>query len=156
MRRLIYSKQYPKEDIELPKGKGCDDGSTPASWEKMKEKIAQRTTYREIPGRRHNSSLFIDIATEVSETYEYDIEIYETDILVEVLLSFDSHSTSGALNQLFRMADDFSFFAGIKNREITISMDYYIAAVCRDGKQIMPDNSYYSREGVMPERYYFN
>lgn len=154
MRRLIYSKQYAK--LELPKGKSADDAALPASREEIEKKIEQRTTYREIPGRRHNSSVFIDIAIEVSQSYEYDIEIYESDVLVEVLLSFDSHSTAGALNQLFRMADDFSFFTGIKNREITVSMDYYIAAVCREGKQIMPDNRCYSRGTVMPERFYFD
>ncbi len=154
MRKLIYSKQYPKPELPEEKSIACD-ANLPASWEEMEKKIAQRTSYREIPGRRHNSNIFIDLATEVSQSYEYDIEIYETDVLVEVLLSFDSHSTAGALNQLFRMADDFSFFAGIKNREITISMDYYIAAVCRDGKQIMPDNSY-PRRGVIQDHYYFD
>lgn len=140
---IIYEKKYPRIDpmeemkqIELEMVDEPEQ-STPA-FSEMMEKIYADTTYVLIPERAKASEEFIRVAIEVSELYELDTKIERHPDHISVNYSFNCCGGLRDINQVFGMADQFSFFKDIFGWDITVSLDFYTRAVVRNGRVVAP------------------
>lgn len=141
MSEVIYEKKYPTaiEELEkIRKEHKTDEQDDIKPFDEFMRDIAVSTTRILLPRRIKGARQFIAKAIKLSELYELDIEITKHDDSVSVDLSFDSAGCMGFLKSLVSTADDISFFAGIRGREITMSLDYYTHAVERNGRVVVP------------------
>lgn len=142
-KEIIYEKKYPRIDLmEVMKQiepEKVDEPKEPTpSFEEIMQKIAVNTTHVLMPERIKASEEFIRLAKEVSELYELDTRIERHFDHISVTYSFDCGGGMSYLNQVFGMADQFSFFTNIHGRDITISLDYFTHAVLRNGRVVSP------------------
>lgn len=140
---IIYEKKYPRidpmEEMKQIELEMADESEEPApSFEEVMQKIQANTTYVLMPERLIASEEFIRSAIEVSELYELDTRIVRHLDHVSVDYSFDCCGDLRDINQVFGMADRFSFFKDIFGRDITISLDFFTHAVVRNGRVVAP------------------
>lgn len=141
MSEVIYEKKYPtviEELEEIQKEHKPDEQDDLKPFDEFMRDIATSTTKILLPGRVRGVKQFISKAIDLSVLYEVDIEITKHDSFVTADLSFDSAGCMGFLISLVSMADDICFFAGIRGREITMSLDYYTHAEVRNGRVVVP------------------
>ena len=147
MGEIIYKKQFfrePIEGIDPEIANFNDNGHTPSFEEIMKE-IYSGVSYLVLPQREKLAQAFIEVAIDLSNTYEVDIEIKEHFSHISVNYFFDCSAAMGFLKKIIQMADDITFFDHIKGYDIVLSLDYYTKAVFRNGRLIQPDWSDLSR-----------
>jgi len=142
-KEIIYEKKYPRID-PMEELKNCtqeiDDepkGPIP-TFEEIMQKIQANTTYVLMPERIKDSEEFIRTAIEISKLYELDTRIERRFDHISVTYSFDCCGGLRYINQVFKMADQFSFFTNINGRDITISLDYFTHASVRNGRIVSP------------------
>ena len=140
--RVIYKKRYPRVDYSAI-GRSASHldvtpGESKQTFEEFYQKILDSETLIPIPERQNKWKRFVTIAVDVSKIYDLDTVITRYDSLVSVNYSFDGGSRMKYLKPVLALADDYSFYTGVNDRDITISLDYYTHSVCRNGKVIMP------------------
>lgn len=134
MTNIIYSKKYPKVSVEVKEEPLKKPNLTPGE---IIAKIFRDITYKELPGREEKSRRFIQQAIEISEEYEFDVEIQKTDISTMVYLSFDSPNIlARELKLLIAVADTVETFSNVFDRDVTLVLQYYTKAVYRRGRCI--------------------
>lgn len=86
------------------------------------ENFIKKAEYIPIPARMENKQVFIDMAIELSQTYEIDTDIYEADGHIAAKLIFMPCSFMGGVKEMFMdvldMADDISFFTSKENPNV--------------------------------------
>lgn len=134
MGKIIYSKKYPKTDIEQV----LKEAEKASYEERDLTELSVLPTFKEllmelenaeyipIPGRSESAEAFILRAKQIAEDDEIDIQITENLLGYCVELSVDSDSMYDDIQYLFSRCDMISFSAGIRDRDITISLDYYV------------------------------
>ena len=142
-KEIIYEKKYPRIDpmVELKNStqERVDDPKEPIpTFEEIMKKIQTNTTYVLMPERIKGSEEFIQTAIEISKLYELDTRIERRFDHISVIYSFDCCGGLRYINQVFKMADQFSFFTDIHDRDITISFDYFTHASVRNGRIVSP------------------
>ena len=142
-KEIIYEKRYPRIDLtaamkEIEEEKVEAPNEPVPSFDEIMQKIALNTTLVLMPERIKASEEFIRIAKEVSELYELDTRIERHFDHISVTYSFDCGGGMSYINQVFGMADQFSFFTNIYGRDITISLDYFTHASLRNGRVVSP------------------
>ncbi|MBP3294407.1 MAG: hypothetical protein J6N32_11695 [Clostridia bacterium] len=100
--------------------------------------LCNETEYVPLPEREKTAEHFKNTAIEISEMYELDIKIKQTQSHLSVNYYFNSAGCMGFLKDILCLADDITFFANIQGYEIVMSLDYYTHAVYRRGKRIEP------------------
>lgn len=139
---VVYERKYPKVDAEAlyreMEEQASDETGQPSTFNEIMAKIYSNTAYVIMPQREQECEAFIEVAIEVSELYEIDCKITNHFDHVTVNYSFDCAGNMRELKRVFSLADDYSFFAGIYDRDITVCLDYYTHAVVRNGRVIFP------------------
>ena len=142
MSTLLFKKTYPRVKLEESLTEvdsdriesAMDALSAKGFFDKLEESIA----IAPLPGREESAKLFIEAAKEISSQHELDIEIWQQFGCIAVDLAFDTSSGLMGLNTVFGMADEFSFFTGIKGHDLIVAMRYYTHAVYLNGRQLVP------------------
>lgn len=139
---VIYKKKYKHKDILT-----VAEYTLKAIPYTQKEKHAFKGYYDmlqssielvPIPERKRKCKKFICLAIATSKVYEIDTVIACHNSHISVDLSFDCGGGMKYLKALLAFADDYSFFTGINDREITICLDYYTHYVYKSGKRVAP------------------
>ncbi|MBE6709759.1 MAG: hypothetical protein J6I42_07770 [Clostridia bacterium] len=143
MEKVIYEKTYPQEILDKCEQVPAVAGS-PANTGKLLtfdefwNILCNETEYVPLPEREKTAEHFKNTAIEISEMYELDIKIKQTQSHLSVNYYFNSAGCMGFLKDILCLADDITFFANIQGYEIVMSLDYYTHAVYRRGKRIEP------------------
>jgi len=140
MEKLIYSKRYPKPDREemnkeLERAK--KEGPSLRDREFI-DSLFDRITYKEIPGRKEKSKVFVAAAIKVAEDGEYDIEIYEAEDKITVEFSFDLSRPLNDLKNHIIAADEIDALADKGGREVKLALYFFTKSSHLNGKQIAP------------------
>jgi len=128
--QILYSKKYPQvtpsETLKQHTSTNrSTDSSKMLSWEEF-----YKLCMGNVKGRRRTHGdaevkEFIRTAIDVSEMLELDTEIVRHSDYVAVDFSFDCCGTMADIKHVLNLADEISFFAAIKGRDITIALLYY-------------------------------
>lgn len=148
---IIYYKKYPKLNMsevlldteEISVSKSVDNYP---SFEDVLQKISAATKLVRLPGREKQSQQFIETAIKLSHSYQLDTLIVRNNSHVTAEISFDGGLSMHMFKEIFVLADDFSFYTNIEDRDITISIDCYTHAVVRNGRIVMPPDITVSEE----------
>lgn len=136
---IIYEKKYPREELPAP---APQEPEYSEEAEKALEEFWKRMELPleivPMPQREQDSQLFIQAAREVAELYELDVKIIRYSECITADFSFDCGGCMKQFKQVFSLADDFHFYTGINNRELTIRMDYYTHALTYQGRILEP------------------
>ena len=142
MSDMLFKKVYPRikpdESATETDSQLIESAMDALSAQGFFAKLEESITLAPLPGREENAKQFIEAAMEISAFYELDIEIKRSFGCISVDLAFDTSSGLKGLNRFFGMADEFSFFTGIKGRDLIITMRYYTHAVYLNGRQLTP------------------
>lgn len=139
--QIIYQKKYCMDDIlSMPENASADIPDSP----KAPPTLADFGNYLAsielvpIPERVGKEKEFIETAIEIAQIYMLDIVLTRRDSHISAEFSFDYGPNMKHIKPVLMLADDFSFYAGINGREMTLCLDYYTHYVCRGGKIIEP------------------
>lgn len=140
---IIYEKYYPRinleEEFRQLNMEIIEDRELPfPTFQELLDYFSKETFYIHLPHRVESSEKFIQLAIDISKRYELDTKITRYKDCIRVDYAFDSAGEMCGVNQLFGMADQFSFFNNINGRDITVSMVYYTHVVFRNGRIIAP------------------
>lgn len=123
--KLIYSKRFHNptaQELEEEMNNDKDFENYKPRFETGNdfiENFIKKSEYVPIPARIENKQLFIDVAIELSQTYEIDMDIYEAEGHISAKLLFMPCSFMGGVKEMFMdvldMADDLLFFTSSKN-----------------------------------------
>lgn len=124
----LYKKQFPQDDsIEDLLKQSFEDNP-----------VRQDITCVPIPDRQQGCVEFIQTAISLSEQHRLDITVLHHNAYIEAVISFDSGQKMKYLKNLFKLADDYSFFAHLYDRDITMSLYYYTHELRLSGEVIAP------------------
>ena len=139
--KTIYEKKFPPTDIEKIEQDISEMKDTlkndRLSFDEIMNKLFKDITFVPLPDRIKNSEKFIEMAIELSEHYEIDIVIKRYHDSINVNYYFDGGSIRN-INNLFGMADEFSFGKDVLGYDIEVSLTYYTHAKTRQGRTITP------------------
>lgn len=122
--KLIYSKRFHNptaQELEEKMNNDKDFESYKPRYETGNdfiENFINKVEYVPIPARIKDKQIFIDMAIELSQTYEIDTDIYEVEGHIAAKLIFMPCSFMGDVKEMLMdvldMADDISFFTSNK------------------------------------------
>lgn len=142
--QVIYEKSFPKDPVleTLQKQEAADSfneqqGKHP-SFLAMMENLERNTTYIPRAYRLRNHKRFIDAAIALSEFYEIDLTIMQSNGLISATFYFDSCAAMHNLNKVMGMADEFEFLTNIHGHDICMTLNYYTHKIIRNGVVISP------------------
>lgn len=142
MGKVIYEKNYPREDpeeeMEKIKSEALSDSDVVPPFEEFLKEMYENRVYVLMPERTRTTKCFIQAALEISELYEMDTKITEHFDHISVDYSFAAAGGMRYLREVVKYADEISFFVNSKNYEITISLDFYTHRVFYHGRQLHP------------------
>lgn len=140
---VIYEKKYPRtdpmEEWVMEMANKADKSQKPRqSFDEFLKQIYENTTYIPLPERIKAGEEFIRAAIDLCELYELNTIISRYYDHITVKYSFDCGGGMREMNRVFGMADRFSFFQNIFDRDITISLEFYTHRVIRNGRILAP------------------
>lgn len=145
--KLIYSKRFHNltaQELEEEMENDKDFENYKPRYETGNdfiENFIKKAEYVPIPARIENKQVFIDMAIELSQTYEIDTDIYEADGHIAAKLLFMPCSFMGGVKEMFMdvldMADDISFFTSKENPDaIELIASYNTHDLYVEGRKI--------------------
>lgn len=140
MSRIIYEKEYPKENptpeeqTYEPEGRKIPD----LSFEDFMRRGYKNRFSTPIPNRVNGAQAFIAAAKDVSELYQLDVKITEYIDHISADFCFNAGGSLCYMKEVLKLADDISFFPGVNSYDIMMSLDYYTHAIFIGGRQIHP------------------
>ena len=139
--KILYEKHYDVTNLLefMNAPEPIDNGHETSKAKKdIISEIYKDITYVPLPDRKESATAFVNKAIKVSELYEVDVKISEHESHISADYFLYCGCSIARLKDVFRYADDISFFSNIHGYDIVISIDHYTHAVCRKGKQILP------------------
>ena len=138
MGRIIYEKEYPKENLEEPIIEPEEQKVLDISFEEFMRRGYENRFSIPIPHRENGAKAFIAAVKDVSELYQIDVKITEYIDHISADFCFDAGGSLRYMKEVLKLADDISFFANMRGYEIIMSLDYYTHAVFKGGRQVYP------------------
>lgn len=144
MRNILYSKKYPKIDIEKAMNISNDASQhsqtiKTKSFEEFMNSDIAKLTYEPIPEREEYRDKFIQTAIAIADEYEVDIEVVESDGYVEVGFFFDNGKIFNGIKRMIAYADEISFMTEMQNRDIAVYLKFYTHSIyTKSGRRVSP------------------
>ena len=124
-RRIIYSKVYPKLNIEAlsEQSNGITGSYNSEDSESILPnciKIAEKFVFTPLAQRNELKKVFIQQAIECSRDYELDLELSDTSISIEARFSFDYGPLYEHLKGVLILADETDLEKGLNGKDLSV------------------------------------